>query len=226
MIGVVVPAHNEADGIAACLASLRAAARCPALDREPVRIVVVLDACEDDTGDVAHSFCVTTLSVDARNVGAARAVGAQWCLDAGARWLAFTDADTVVAGDWLAAQLRAGGDAVCGTVGVADWGDYGQHMRRHYEASYTDADGHHHIHGANLGVSAAAYRRAGGFQALATSEDVALVDALTAQGSEIVWSAAPRVWTSARRDFRAPGGFGATLMRVDDEAQRLAAAAC
>ena len=61
------------------------------------------------------------LAVQARNVGLARQAGAQALLAAGARWLAFTDADSEVADDWLVAQLRhqqAGADAVCGCVTV------------------------------------------------------------------------------------------------------------
>jgi hypothetical protein len=91
-------------------------------------------------------------------------------------------------------------------------------MRQHCARTYEDRDGHRHIHGANLGVSAEAYVRAGGFAPLRSSEDVALVEALIAHGARVVWTAAPRVVTSARRDFRAPDGFGATLMRVDAQA--------
>lgn len=91
-------------------------------------------------------------------------------------------------------------------------------MREHYASTYNDVEGHRHIHGANLGVSAEAYRRAGGFQPLKSSEDVALVNGLLSSGAAIAWSATPRVVTSARRDFRAPDGFGATLLRVDAEA--------
>jgi len=214
MIGVVVPAHDEEDQIGACLQSLLLAAHCPRLTGEAVLLVVALDACTDGTARIAHGLGAVTLTVQARNVGLARAQGADLALAAGARWLAFTDADTVVAPDWLADQLAQGSDAVCGTIEVRDWGGYGQPMRRHFEATYTDADGHRHIHGANLGVSAEAYRGVGGFQALASSEDVALVHALHDNGASIAWSAMPRVLTSARSDYRAPGGFGATLRRV------------
>lgn len=217
MIAVVVPAHNEEEHLDACLQSLRVASRCARLKAEVVVLVVVLDACTDRTAQVAQSMHATTLSINARNVGTARAAGAQLALSAGARWLAFTDADSVVAPNWLAAQLRQRTDAVCGTVCVRDWGSYGDRMRRHYDATYSDADGHHHIHGANLGVSADAYRKTGGFRPLASSEDVALVEALKQTGASIAWSAAPRVFTSARRNFRAPEGFGATLARIDLE---------
>lgn len=226
MIAAIVPAHNEAQHIGACLDSLMQASQCQRLAGEAVLCVVVLDACTDHTAAVVQQHRAAVVSVTARNVGIARAAGAQFALDLGARWLAFTDADSVVASDWLAAQLELGCDAVCGTVQVGHWGGYGERMRRHYESSYTDADGHRHVHGANLGVSAQAYRRAGGFKALASSEDVALVEALRASGARIVWSARPRVETSARQTYRAPLGFGATLQCIDQEArqaERLAA---
>lgn len=47
MIGVVVPAHNEEACLGDCLRALAAAARHPDLGGEAVRIVVVLDACQD-----------------------------------------------------------------------------------------------------------------------------------------------------------------------------------
>jgi glycosyltransferase involved in cell wall biosynthesis len=223
VIAAIVPAHNEEAWIGDCVRSLVAAAACPALHGERVVLVVVLDDCTDRTDDIAQAAGASTLAIRARNVGAARALGAQSAIAQGARWLAFTDADTVVAPTWISAQLQLCSDAVCGTVAVRDWGAYGERMRRHHDATYTDADGHHHIHGANLGVSSHAYLAAGGFPSLRSSEDVALVESLKRIGASLAWSAAPRVFTSARRTFRAPLGFGATLLRVELEAQGLAA---
>jgi glycosyltransferase involved in cell wall biosynthesis len=217
VIAAIVPAHNEEEHLAACVQSLARAAGCAALCGEAVVIVVVLDDCTDSSEAIARGCGAVTVALQARNVGAARALGAQHAIELGARWLAFTDADTVVESNWFAAQLALQSDAVCGTVAVRDWGAYGERMRRHYEATYTDADGHRHVHGANLGVSAEAYLAAGGFPRLESSEDVALVDVLKAQGASIAWSALPRVVTSARRLFRAPLGFGASLLRVELE---------
>jgi glycosyltransferase involved in cell wall biosynthesis len=217
MLGVVVPAHDEEADIGACLESLLIASRSPRLLGEPVVIVVALDACRDATERIAHRWGAMTVAVEARNVGIARACGARRALAAGARWLAFTDADSVVAPEWLAAQLDQRSDAVCGTIEVRDWGAYGEPLRLHHSAHYTDADGHRHVHGANLGVTARAYEQVGGFKPLVSSEDVALVEALQVSGASIAWSAAPRVVTSARRAYRAPGGFGETLARVDRE---------
>ncbi|MCY0387385.1 glycosyltransferase [Robbsia sp. Bb-Pol-6] len=214
MIGIVIPAHNEQHGLRDCLASIQLAAGHPDLQGEDVAILVVLDACTDASAMIAASLGVATLTIGARNVGRARAAGADHQLAAGARWLAFTDADTVVSPDWLVAQLGLRAEAVCGTVSVGDWSPHGaqlERVRRHFAEHYLDADGHRHIHGANMGVSAHAYRRAGGFPPLALSEDVALVEALLAVGVDIAWSALPRVTTSARLDARAAGGFGDTL---------------
>ncbi len=217
MIGIVVPAHNEEGCIAAALEAIHVAAAHPALAGEHVRVVVVLDSCTDATGAIAASCGVEVITLNARNVGAVRAAGASLLLADGARWLAFTDADTVVSPEWLVRQLELGADAVCGSIGVSDWRIHGAQadaLREDFTRGYCDADGHRHIHGANLGVSAAAYVRAGGFPPLACSEDVALVRALEASGARIAWSAAPRVATSARIDARARGGFGDAILAV------------
>ena len=215
MIGIIVPAHDEEACIEDCVESLLVAALHPALNGEPVKIIVVLDACRDRTGVLARSLGALTIDVWAKNVGLARRCGAKSALESGARWLAFTDADSVVAADWLIAQLALNADAVCGTIAVSDWGAYGKRMHQHFEWTYTDADGHSHVHGANLGVSTQAYAMAGGFLGLETGEDVALVAALQISGARIAWSMAPRVVTSVRSNFKAPGGFGATLQRIE-----------
>ncbi|MET0963622.1 MAG: glycosyltransferase [Noviherbaspirillum sp.] len=218
MIGVLIPAHNEEDCLAACLEAVLRAARHAGLRGQAVTVVVALDACTDRSEQLAAAYPVTTLRLDVRNVGMARAAAAVALLDAGAEWLACTDADTIVSEDWLYQQLKlrdeSGAEAVCGTVCVLDWTPHLarlQMLLQRFHAVYTDSDGHSHIHGANFGVSAQAYRRAGGFQALACSEDVALVQALHASGARIAWSAAPRVLTSARIASKARGGFGDTL---------------
>lgn len=218
MIGVAVPAHNEQALLGRCLDALERAARHPGLQGEPVRLVVVLDACTDASAVVAAGHGVLPLVVQHRNVGRTRAAGAQALLDAGAQWLAFTDADSEVADDWLVAQLalhEAGADAVCGCVSVADWSAHSPQVRGRYEAHYCPVEGHRHIHGANLGVQAQAYRRAGGFRPLACGEDVALVHDLEASGARIAWSITPRVHTSARRQARARGGFADFLLGLE-----------
>ena len=230
MLGIVVPAHNEQVCLPSCLAALHTAASHPALDGEPVLIHVVLDACDDGSEDILKHWQLrgqlqdagtqVTLSysqIDKRKVGAARASGANRLVRQGVRWLAFTDADTQVSPEWLVQQLALNVDVVCGVVAVDDWSPHaGQAamLRTHFSQTYNDSDGHRHIHGANLGVCAVAYRKAGGFQSVPCHEDVYLVAALERIGARFAWSAAPRVVTSARTDARARGGFGDTILAV------------
>jgi hypothetical protein len=71
------------------------------------------------------------------------------------------------------------------------------------------------VHGANLGVRASAYLRAGGFPEVPTAEDRALVAALTASGSRVRRTRSLAVVTSARREARAPHGFSHYLAELD-----------
>jgi glycosyltransferase involved in cell wall biosynthesis len=223
LIAVIIPAHNEEQHLGACLDSLHRASRCPDLGGEDVRLIVVLDDCSDGTRAIAVAHGAIVLETSSRNVGTARALGADMALALRARWLAFTDADTEVDMRWLSTQLGLSSEAVCGTIAVRDWTAHAPAVQRHFDATYVDQDDHRHVHGANLGLSARAYRRTGGFRSLVTSEDVALVDDLEREGIAIAWSAAPRVFTSARKAFRAPGGFGAALLRAEEESAAAAA---
>jgi glycosyltransferase involved in cell wall biosynthesis len=99
--------------------ALSAAALHPDLNSEPVLVVVVLDECDDDSHAIAQRHATTPLiclSISARNVGMARHTGAEYLLARDARWLAFTDADSRVAPDWLVAQLALRAGALCGAL--------------------------------------------------------------------------------------------------------------
>lgn len=215
MIGVVVPVHNEEACLEACLIALTVASAHPMLGGEPVVVVLVLDDCSDRSAAIANRHAtrhrpngeLTCLTVAARNVGKARHAGAEHLLARDARWLAFTDADTRVAPDWLVAQLALRADAVCGLVTVDDWSLHPPHVPDRFFAQYRRQDDHRHVHGANLGVCSQAYRRAGGFPPQTAHEDVALVQQLMAIDAHIVWSSHPQVITSARARGRLRGGF-------------------
>ena len=212
-IGVVVPAHDEQALLPACLASIRRAARHPALRGIAVHLVPVLDACSDDSGEVAPG----AVEVQARNVGVARAAGIARVLAAEAGrpavqlWLASTDGDTTVPADWLAVQLalaRHGAEVVAGTVRVDDWSQQPASVRARFAMTYgAPSRGHLHVHGANLGMSAEAYLDAGGVPPLALAEDQALVDALRGRARRMVATGRIPVTTSARRESRTVGGF-------------------
>lgn len=227
MIGVVIPVHNEEEILDGCLQAVSQAARDPLLDAEPVEIVVVLDACTDRSAAVAVRHKAQIVSLDARCVGAARALGASLALDYGARWIAFTDADTIVPANWLSAQLDVGADATCGQVSIEDYSGHPPGFRELYLKSYSAQT--QHIHGANLGIAAGAYRVAGGFPALTVGEDRALIASALDNRHDVRWAGMPRVVTSARLRTMVEGGFASYLARLraqcraDAEGQLLAA---
>jgi hypothetical protein len=146
-------------------------------------------------------------------------------LDREAVWLATTDADTLVPPGWLAQQRAyalSGWDAVVGTVTVADWSQYPAEVPRLFQERYDRWQGvHPHVHGANLGVRAAAYLSAGGFGTDTTAEDHALVDSLSGAGSRILRTTTVNVVTSARRRARAPQGFSHLLSMLAERSQAL-----
>ncbi|WP_017168419.1 glycosyltransferase [Xanthomonas phaseoli] len=206
MIAVIIPAHNEAECMAACLASVFCAASHPEL-HEPVEVIVAVDRCTDATAELALALGAHVIDVPAPGgVGSARAA---------ADWLAVTDADSRVPADWLVEQRRADADVFCGVVQVEDWLDYSDEVRCRFEQTQATGQGHGRIHGANLGVSTALYQQCGGFSALTCSEDVALVHALQAIDAAIAWSPRSVVWTSARRQARAVGGFSDFLKQLE-----------
>jgi glycosyltransferase involved in cell wall biosynthesis len=233
-VGVVVPAHDEEELLPACLAALGQAVATVTTERPGlrVRLVVVADACTDDTPAVARRAGALVIPMNFKNVGAARASGLNELLRPGAGawdgwppsperlWLATTDADSVVPARWLAdhlTQAEAGWEAVVGTVAVADWTGHPVRTIREFARRYgTWQDWHPHVHGANLGFTAPAYAAAGGFPPLRTGEDRALVAALQARGCRVLRSAAAPVATSSRVRYRAPAGFGHDLATLND----------
>jgi glycosyltransferase involved in cell wall biosynthesis len=220
-VGVVVPAHNEQQLLPACITGLRVAAAALAV---PVDLLVVLDACTD--GSALAASPASTLVVDVRSVGKARRAGFTQLLERrptgmtdSQSWLATTDADTIVPSDWLVRMLShaaAGWTAVAGTVRITDWSDHSEHVRRSWESEYDDQDHHSHVHGANLGVRADAYRRVGGMPSVAMSEDVAMVAALEEAGERVYRAGDLPVATSARRGGRTRGGFAGYLRNLAD----------
>ncbi len=218
VIGVVVPARNEQQRLPACLTALRKAAEAVPI---PVHVMVVADACTDETASVAADHGAQVISIGARNVGAARAAGMTELLrrmadiDPATSWLATTDADTVVPSGWLGRQLSYAGqgwDVVLGTVSVADWDEHPPHTPAVFAARYEFGAGPHpHVHGANLGIRASAYLVAGGFEPLRTAEDHALLAAAVKAGCHVVRASDITVETSARRQGRAPRGFSHVL---------------
>ncbi|RUR03635.1 glycosyltransferase [Labedella endophytica] len=231
---VVLPAHDEEELIGASLAALsvareRLAATHPDVE---VGIAVVLDACTDGTADIVSRWSVRTatargaartdvsvVEIAERNVGAARRAGVERVVGFATRiglahrWIATTDADSRVDPAWLLAHLdalSAGIDVLLGTVRpeATDLDEDG--LRRWAEAH---PPGHlpGNVHGAHLGIRLDAYRRIGGFAALAEHEDVDLVARARRAGLDVRATLDAPVITSGRREGRTPGGYAAFL---------------
>jgi len=143
--------------------------------------------------------------------------------------LAASDADTVVAPTWIAWTLREmeRADVVTGRILVDpdDWAALPAVVRTMLAEENTyqfacarlasiiapdPADPwprHWQRSGPSFAVRVDAYERAGGVPPVRTLEDVALYDALEANGARIRHSLRVRVATSGRLHARAPGGF-------------------
>ena len=127
---VVVPARDEAERIGACLLAL---AEQRGVSEEAYEVVVVLDGCRDTTRERALDVVVSypqlrlhlvELSAPS-GVGRARRVGMDLAcerllaVDRAQGLIASTDADSVVAWDWLAAQrvlAATGASAIGGLI--------------------------------------------------------------------------------------------------------------
>ncbi|WP_431279371.1 glycosyltransferase [Leifsonia poae] len=212
---IVVPARDEESTLQDCLESI-AAAR--AAVHIPSTVVVVLDSCTDRSGEIARDFHdVLAIERDHGNVGrsrhdAVRAGLATMTTRASRVWIAFTDADSCVPASWLQEHLAAAdhSDAYVGAV-VPHLADLDPERRRTWERTHPPGATLGHVHGANLGVRANAYRHVGGFLPLFVGEDVDLVARLRAARFPITESERHPVITSSRLTGRAPNGYAAYL---------------
>jgi glycosyltransferase involved in cell wall biosynthesis len=246
---VVVPAHDEASRIAGCLRALTHQRGVPG---DSYEVIVVLDGCRDRTSEVVAALAReadrpllhTVALADRRGVGHARRLGMDLAherlLAVGREegLIASTDADTVVAGDWLAEQLelvRSGASAVGGLIELdpdelaaldprvlaARERSVAERFSLALEQAGDPATVEHaHFAGASLALTAAAYGRCGGLPARAALEDEALASSLTRHGIDIHRSLRVRVRTSARTAGRAPRGLAKDLTRAGWRARR------
>ncbi len=223
---VVIPAHNEEASVGACL---RALAAQEGIAPDDVAVILVCNACTDRTEAVARDASaglrLTVLRGPGGGPGPARRLG----MDLAASWLApdgliaCTDADTIVAADWLARQLdavAAGADAVGGFIDLGDHDlpaavltDRDRRATERLAAvlAHTPTAEHHHFAGASMSLTASAYRQIGGIEPLAALEDEALERALRAHGLRVDRLLSVRVRTSARLTGRASAGLAHDL---------------
>jgi glucosyl-3-phosphoglycerate synthase len=231
---VVIPARDEEARIGACLQALAA----QTVGTERFEVLLVLDACTDDTERVAVDTA-TALGVSLRvasapeeGAGAARRMG----MDAAAARLyardephgliACTDADSRPHPTWLERQLRhlsAGAKVVAGMIeldpreaaalppGVLDRRDRDAALRLRSVHACDHAAEHHHFAGASLGITADAYLQVGGLEPLVALEDAAFAVRLREHGIPILRARDVCVRTSARADGRARRGLSVDL---------------
>ncbi|MDM4142715.1 MULTISPECIES: glycosyltransferase [Mycobacterium] len=194
---VVIPVRNERAKLPACLRAVLTSALCAPI---PVRIVVVLDDCDDGSDELAGKYGpdVHFIKVDAHNAGTARAVGFGYARsllrDDAKCWFATTDADSRVDPRWLVHQLESGADMVVGVV-------------RYYEASPGRPESHHELVDGDMGFDARAYWHVGGFRTLPTGAKIDLVERFEAAGHRIHRHTELSVITPARTQARALDGF-------------------
>ncbi len=239
IIGVVIPAYNEAQYLKACLDSIDTAIEQISIDQKSrhaqpvciesilknavqsenkieVHVLVVLDTCDDDSLNIVKQSNASYLECDVNSVGIARDLGVRQLIEQGANWIACTDADSTVDALWLVEQIRAQPtDVICGVVDVDRWNTLSDKTKLAYMSKYQDCMNHRHIHGANLSFSAAAYMASGGFPPVACHEDVKLVKKMQAMNVDITWTNRVRVTTSSRLDARAPEGFAHFLKAIE-----------
>ncbi|MGA9277022.1 glycosyltransferase [Ilumatobacter sp.] len=231
---VVIPACDEEDSIVECLQSVAAARR-----RLPAEVscsvTVVADRCTDRTVSRALAALAggdgdVVLESNAGIVGTARHLGVECALlDLGVEprrvWIANTDGDTVVPPDWLTTHLDIARSGAIGAAGVVELRELAlcrTDLVELFDRTYLRRpDGTHpHVHGANMGCRADAFRAAGGWNPLATGEDHDLWNRLRRVGP-VTASTALTVTTSARLVGRAPAGFAANLAALDRELEDL-----
>lgn len=231
---IVVPARDEEDRIGPCLEAL-AAQR--GVRPAAYEVLLVLDGCRDQTAAraaevaAAHpSLRLRALQGPGKGVGAARKLGmdlaAQLLIAAGRRGglIASTDADTIVAPDWLGEQLELvarGARAIGGAVHLSSVDGLDEELLERRRARAADRFAavlerdpeaeHHHFAGASMSLTADAYVTIGGMEPLVALEDEALERRLSEAGIAIERPAGVRVRTAPRLNGRAPRGLARDL---------------
>ncbi|MFN0059669.1 MAG: glycosyltransferase family 2 protein [Planctomycetota bacterium] len=223
---VVVPVRNNRDGLARCVAALRA-------QSIALEIIVVDDGSSDGGADVARALGAIVLDTDGRGAAAARNCGVRAAR--GAQVL-FTDSDCVPAPNWAARLLGALGAGVIASKGVyasRQGSATAQFVQLEYEERYRrmqrrggDID---FLDTYSLAVDRAALCAIGGFDERfrgASVEDQEMSFRLLARGrfvfvpdAVVEHQHAATLWHYARKKFHIGRGKAAVLRRHPNRAQ-------
>lgn len=257
-IVVAIPVRDEADRIGPCLIALGKQIR------PPDEVVLMLNNCTDQTEAIARTmtprlgFRLEVISrdlpLDQADAGHARGlamdVAAERAGSSGV--LLTTDADAIVARDWVTRNLDAlyrGADIVCGRAVIdpiestmipahlhADDGLECRLIALLDDLAWAlDPEPHDppprhtEASGASLAVPVEVFRRIGGVPTVPSGEDRALVRALWMMDGRVRHDPAIQVTVSGRIEGRAPGGMADAIrrrmVRQDEFADEMAEAA-
>ncbi|SEL38392.1 Glycosyl transferase family 2 [Roseovarius nanhaiticus] len=233
---IIIPARNEEARIGGCLTALA--------EQGNATVILVVNNTTDRTGSVARDtaarrnldLTVLERTLPAQEgVGTARRIGCDHALQTmpALRYLLTTDADCIVAPDWIARNLAhlKTADAVCGKVDlIEDEADILDGMDPHlaelegtYRALVQDIYARHapecsdigsthgEAAGASLAFTRTAYLDVGGFAPIRCGEDRRIVRALRAAGCRVRHADDVKVQASCRLTGRAAGGMSDAL---------------
>jgi cellulose synthase/poly-beta-1,6-N-acetylglucosamine synthase-like glycosyltransferase len=243
-VAVGLPALNEADSIIDCVAALldQTYACAP---KPKLSVHVLANNCRDGTADILRARFGGHPALEIREVsllprfahaGAARRMAMDMAADALRHpddVLLSTDADTIVAHDWLARTLDyfdAGYDAVAGRailrsrelaclrdeqrdrlLALSKYQVLLSYLKR-FRSDAGDAwPNHGYEGGASLALTNRMYAAIGGCPIIPVGEDRALFAAVRQAGGGIRHATNVKVYTSGRLDGRASGGMADTI---------------
>lgn len=233
---IIIPARNEEARIGPCLTALA--------EQGNATVILVVNNTTDRTGSVARGIAAQfglDLTVLERTlpahegVGTARRIGCDHALQTmpALRYLLTTDADCIVASNWIARNLAhlKTADAVCGKVDLIEneadildgmdphlatlegiYRTLVQDIYARHAPGCADIGGTHgEAAGASLAFTHAAYLAGGGFAPVRCGEDRRIVRALRAAGQRVRHADDVTVQASCRLIGRAAGGMSDAL---------------
>ena len=259
---VILPVRNEETTVAACLDafSKQVGLNGIPLHSDDFELLLLLNNCSDRSATVVHRWKAEHPEIVLHSVeralppaeahaGTARRLLMDTALnrlqdrDTGSCAILSTDADSVVAPDWIAQNLAAlerGADAVGGAIDLhaKDLASLPEQVRwcygrdRRYAELIAQLEDlldpqpgdpwprHLDHFGSSLACTPAAYLRAGGMPAAPALEDEAFVDRLRRAGLHLRHEPAVRVCTSARLKGRAEVGLAGQLRQWNEFSSR------